>query len=47
MPTPPAFQIDFYTSPTCPWAWRTAPWIRDVAAQTPLAMSWKVSASTS
>jgi 2-hydroxychromene-2-carboxylate isomerase len=35
-------EIDFYTSPTCPWAWRTALWIRQVAAQTPLQINWKV-----
>jgi 2-hydroxychromene-2-carboxylate isomerase len=35
-------EIDFYTSPTCPWAWRTALWIRQVAAQTPLRINWKL-----
>jgi 2-hydroxychromene-2-carboxylate isomerase len=35
-------EIDFYTSPTCPWAWRTALWIRQVAEQTPLKINWKL-----
>jgi 2-hydroxychromene-2-carboxylate isomerase len=35
-------EIDFYTSPTCPWAWRTALWIRQVAEQTPLRINWKL-----
>jgi len=35
-------EIDFYTSPTCPWAWRTALWIRQVAEQTPLKINWKI-----
>jgi 2-hydroxychromene-2-carboxylate isomerase len=38
----PVSEIDFYTSPTCPWAWRTALWIRQVATQTPLAINWKL-----
>src|SRR4051794_23276792 len=35
-------EIDFYTSPSCPWAWRTALWIRQVAGQTPLKINWKL-----
>jgi 2-hydroxychromene-2-carboxylate isomerase len=35
-------EIEFYTSPTCPWAWRTALWIRQVAEQTPLTITWKL-----
>lgn len=35
-------EIDFYFSPGCPWAWRTALWARQVAAQCPLAIHWKV-----
>ncbi len=35
-------EIDIYTSPSCPWAWRSALWIRQVAAQTPLKITWKL-----
>jgi 2-hydroxychromene-2-carboxylate isomerase len=35
-------KIEFYTSPTCPWAWRTALWIRQVAEQTALEIDWKL-----
>ncbi len=35
-------KIEFYLSPSCPWAWRTALWIRQVAEQVPLEIDWKL-----
>ncbi|MFN0071741.1 MAG: hypothetical protein ACKVVP_09675 [Chloroflexota bacterium] len=35
-------KIEFYLSPSCPWAWRTALWIRQVAEQVPLEIEWKL-----
>jgi 2-hydroxychromene-2-carboxylate isomerase len=35
-------EVDFYFSPSCPWAWRTALWMRQVAAQQPVRVNWKL-----
>ncbi|MBI3967411.1 MAG: DsbA family protein [Chloroflexi bacterium] len=32
--------VEFYTDPLCPWAWRTAVWIRDVAKVRPITIKW-------
>lgn len=37
-----ATKVEFYLSPSCPWAWRTALWIRQVAAQVALEIDWKM-----
>jgi 2-hydroxychromene-2-carboxylate isomerase len=34
--------LEFYFSPVCPWAWRTALWAREVAAQRPVNIHWKL-----
>jgi predicted DsbA family dithiol-disulfide isomerase len=33
--------LDFYTDPSCPWAWRTALWIREVEKVRPIQVTWK------
>ncbi len=33
--------VDFYFDPACPWAWRTAVWIRAVAKVRPIEVRWK------
>jgi 2-hydroxychromene-2-carboxylate isomerase len=33
--------IDFYFDPSCPWAWRTALWIREVEKVRPIEVTWK------
>jgi 2-hydroxychromene-2-carboxylate isomerase len=33
--------IDFYFDPSCPWAWRTALWIREVQKVRPIQVTWK------
>ena len=35
-------KVEFYLSPSCPWAWRTALWMRQVAEQVPLEIDWKL-----
>jgi 2-hydroxychromene-2-carboxylate isomerase len=35
-------KVEFYLSPSCPWAWRTALWIRQVSEQVPLEIDWKL-----
>src|SRR5215472_2224877 len=34
-------EVDFYFDVSCPWAWRTALWIREVAKVRPIQVSWK------
>jgi len=34
-------QLSFYFDVLCPYAWRTSLWIRDVARQRPVAITWK------
>ena len=33
--------IDFYFDPSCPWAWRTTLWIREVEKVRPIEVTWK------
>ena len=33
--------LDFYFDVLCPWAWRTSLWMREVARQRPLTVTWK------
>ena len=33
--------VDFYFDPSCPWAWRTALWIQEVAKVRPIEVTWK------
>jgi predicted DsbA family dithiol-disulfide isomerase len=35
-------RVDFYADPLCPWCWRTALWIRDVARRQPVSVNWKL-----
>jgi 2-hydroxychromene-2-carboxylate isomerase len=39
---PTAAHVDFYFRPTCPWAWRTALWIRQVAGRGLVEVDWKL-----
>jgi predicted DsbA family dithiol-disulfide isomerase len=34
--------VDFYADPLCPWCWRTALWIRQVAGRRPVQVTWKL-----
>ena len=34
-------EVDFYFDVSCPWAWRTALWIREVAKVRPIQVTWK------
>jgi 2-hydroxychromene-2-carboxylate isomerase len=33
--------VDFYFDVSCPWAWRTALWVREVAKVRPIQVTWK------
>jgi len=35
-------RVDFYFDPLCPWCWRTALWLRDVARRQPIHITWKL-----
>jgi len=35
-------RLDFYADPLCPWCWRTALWLRDVARRQPVQINWKL-----
>jgi predicted DsbA family dithiol-disulfide isomerase len=35
-------RVDFYADPLCPWCWRTALWLRDVARRQPVTINWKL-----
>lgn len=35
-------RVDFYFDPLCPWCWRTALWLRDVASRQPVSINWKL-----
>ena len=37
-----ATRVDFYFDPLCPWCWRTALWLRDVARRHPISINWKL-----
>ncbi|MBV8718977.1 MAG: DsbA family protein [Chloroflexi bacterium] len=41
MPTDPT-RVDLYFDPLCPWCWRTALWLRDVARRQPVSINWKL-----
>lgn len=34
-------KLTFYFDPLCPWAWRTANWVREVRKEQPLDVEWK------
>src|SRR5437879_5924531 len=34
--------LTFYFDPACPWAWRTALWVREVRQMRPLEVQWKL-----
>ncbi len=34
--------VDFWFDPICPWTWLTSRWLREVAAQRPLDIRWRV-----
>jgi 2-hydroxychromene-2-carboxylate isomerase len=34
-------QVDFYFDVSCPWAWRTSLWIREVEKVRPMQVTWK------
>lgn len=36
-----AESLDFFWDPVCPWAWITSRWVKDVAEQRALHVSWK------
>jgi len=38
---PDPTRVDFYFDSLCPWAFRTSLWIRDVAAERPIEITWK------
>src|SRR5579864_7323583 len=42
MTTTEPTRIDFYADPLCPWRWRTALWIRDVARRQAVEINWKL-----
>jgi hypothetical protein len=33
--------VEFYVDPSCPWAWVTARWIKEVAPQRDLSVTWR------
>jgi 2-hydroxychromene-2-carboxylate isomerase len=33
--------VEFYFDPSCPWAWRAALWMREVAQVRPIQVTWK------
>lgn len=33
--------VEVFVDPSCPWAWITAQWVRDVAAQRDLTVTWR------
>jgi len=39
--TKQAQAVDFYFDVSCPWAWRTALWIREVEKVRPIQVTWK------
>ena len=34
-------RVEFYVDPSCPWAWVTSRWIKEVAPQRDLELAWK------
>ena len=34
--------LTFYFDPACPWAWRTALWVREVRQMQPLQVQWRI-----
>ena len=39
--TTPTQAVEFYFDVSCPWAWRTALWMREVAKVRPVQVTWK------
>ena len=40
-PSDPAYDIEFFWDPICPFAWITSRWVEKVAAQTDYAVDWR------
>lgn len=40
-PPDPAFDIEFFWDPVCPFAWITSRWVEKVAAQTDYSVDWR------
>jgi 2-hydroxychromene-2-carboxylate isomerase len=38
----PTQRVRFLFDPACPWAWRTARWIREAARRRPIAIEWEL-----
>jgi len=34
-------EVEFFVDPSCPWAWITAQWVREVAPQRDLTVTWR------
>jgi DSBA-like thioredoxin domain len=41
MPALPAYDVEFFFDPVCPWAWLTSRWVCEVASQRDLKVDWR------
>lgn len=39
--TKPAYDVEFFWDPICPWAWLTSRWVNEVASQRNLRVDWR------